>query len=33
MILVPNATNELLMNAELAAKQARFEFGETPIIC
>ena len=29
---VPNTTNELLMNAEIAAKQARFEFGETPTI-
>ena len=30
--VVPNTTNELLMNAEIAAKQARFEFGETPTI-
>ena len=28
--VVPNATSDLLIKAEIAAKQARFEFGETP---
>lgn len=30
--VVPNASKELLVSAEVTAKQARFEFGETPRI-
>ena len=30
--VVPNSSDELLVKAEIAAKQARFEFGEAPTI-
>lgn len=30
--VVPNSLDELLVKAEIAAKQARFEFGEAPTI-